>query len=89
MAYTYVSQWTSGSFGLRLPDVALEQIGLRKNDKVEISCQDNVITVRKAPFQHRTLEERLTRFYGKPLEQIGQIDEDETDWGQAEGAEEW
>lgn len=87
MAYTYVSQWRGGNFGFRLPDAVLRQIGLRKNDKVEISCQDDTITIRKAPFQHRTLEERLTSFYGKPLEEISPISQEELDWGKAQGDE--
>lgn len=87
MAYTYVSQWSGGNFGFRLPDAVLRQIGLRKNDKVEISCQDDTITIRKAPFQHRTLEERLTSFYGKPLEEISPISQEELDWGKAQGDE--
>lgn len=87
MAYTYVSQWAGGNFGFRLPDAVLMQIGLRKNDRVEISCQDDTITIRKAPFQHRTLEERLTSFYGRPLDKIQPITEQEEDWGTPQGGE--
>lgn len=40
--------------------------------------------------QHKTLEERLTAFYGKPIEEISTIPGDrEFDWGNAEGNEAW
>ncbi|MBQ9347686.1 MAG: hypothetical protein IJT94_10185 [Oscillibacter sp.] len=38
---------------------------------------------------HRTLEERLTTFYGKPLDEIEPALEKEVDWGEAEGEEDW
>ena len=38
---------------------------------------------------HKTLEERLTAFYGKPIEQIGRIPSEEMEWGKAEGSEAW
>lgn len=89
MAYTHVLKLSGHDLGFRFPETLLKAIGLRENDHVEISCQGDTITIRKAPFRHRTLEERLTSFYDKPLSQIGPIREEETDWGPAEGAEEW
>lgn len=38
--------------------------------------------------KHKTLEERLTAFYGKPLDEIERIDNEEVDWGEPKGAEE-
>ena len=35
------------------------------------------------------LEERLTAFYGKPIDQIDRIEAEELDWGKAEGSEAW
>lgn len=39
---------------------------------------------------HRKLSERLTEFYGEPIEQIDRIQSDgEIDWGEASGHEVW
>ena len=39
---------------------------------------------------HRTLEERLSAFYGKPIEQIERDETDEeVDWGSPVGEEYW
>lgn len=76
------------SQGLRIPQTVLSRMGLRENDRVEISCQDDSIIIRKAP-RHRTLEERLTAFYGKPLDEIPPTVQEEMDWGKPEGEEIW
>ena len=39
--------------------------------------------------KHKTLEERLTAFYGKPVDQIQPIPNQELDSGRAEGDEAW
>ena len=75
------------SHALRLPNPVLKSAGLAENDRVEISLQNEVITIRKAARRHRTLEERLTAFYGKPLDQISPIIQEECDWGKPEGEE--
>lgn len=38
---------------------------------------------------HRTLAERLTAFYEKPLEQIQPVRNEEYDWGKPKGREVW
>ena len=38
---------------------------------------------------HKTLEERLVSFYGKPVKGIDRIQSREVDWGGAEGGEAW
>lgn len=51
---------------------------------------DDGINIRRASaIPHRTLEERLTAFYGKPIDQIDRIEAEELDWGKAEGSEAW
>lgn len=40
------------------------------------------------PIPHKTLEERLTEFYNKPIDQIERIESEEIDWGKPEGNEE-
>ena len=73
---------------LRIPQAILNRVGLRENDRLEISCQEDSITIRKA-FPHRTLEERLISFYGKPLNEIAPVLQEEYDWGKPTGDEAW
>jgi antitoxin MazE len=50
----------------------------------------DTITIKKAvTTPHKTLEERLTAFYGKPVAEIDRIQSEEVDWGQPEGEEVW
>lgn len=84
--YANISRW-GNSQGIRIPKPILEALNLRENDRVEISCGDDAITIRKAAVPHRTLEERLTSFYGKPLDQIAPITQAEESWGRSEGTE--
>jgi len=85
--YANIARVGSGQ-RLQIPQVILNRTGLRENDRVEISCQEDSITIRKA-FRHRTLEERLTSFYGKPLEEIAPVLQEEYDWGKPTGDEAW
>lgn len=87
--YATIQKW-GNSQGLRIPKSLLDTAGLRENDRVELKLSDDGITIRKAaPFRHRTLEERLTSYYGKPVEEIGRSDGEETDWGSPQGDEVW
>lgn len=87
--YATIQRW-GNSNGLRIPKPLLEALGLGENDRVELIQHQDSITIKKAPaFHHKTLEERLTSFYGKPIEEIAQIQSAEYDWGTSEGCEEW
>jgi len=88
--YATIQKW-GNSQGLRIPKVLLDSIGIRENDRVELVQSEDIIQIRKASAaQHRSLEERLTAFYGKSIDEIGRIgDELEVDWGKPEGAEVW
>lgn len=87
--YATIQRW-GNSNGIRLPKALLDAVGLRANDRVELIQTEDAVTIKKAPAStHRTLEERLTSFYGKPLEEIQQLHEDELDWGPAQGGETW
>lgn len=87
--YATVQRWGNSS-GLRIPKPLLEALGIRENDRVELTQNADTITIKKAvTAPHKTLEERLTAFYGKPIQEIGRIQDKEIDWGKAEGAEEW
>ncbi len=85
-----IQTW-GNSQGLRIPKTVLASLRLRENDRVEIEKVGNCLQIRAAvPRQHRTLEERLTAFYGKEAEALGRIDtEPEVDWGKSEGTEAW
>lgn len=87
--YATIQKW-GNSNGLRVPKALLDAIGLRENDRVELIQNNNSIMIKKAsPAQHKTLEERLTSFYGKPADQIERIQSEEIDWGKREGGEVW
>lgn len=85
-----IIQTIGNSSILQIPKAFLEALGLRENDRVELSKTNDSITIKKAPAViHKTLEERLTSFYGKPLDEIDPLDDAELDWGKAKGAEQW
>lgn len=87
--YATIQKW-GNSNGLRVPKALLDAIGLKENDRVELIQSADAITIKKAnPAPHKTLEERLISFYGKPIEQISRLQAEETDWGKAEGSEAW
>lgn len=87
--YATIQKW-GNSQGIRVPKVLLDALGIRENDRVELLQENGAITIRKvtaAP--HKTLEERLTAFYGKSIEEIERLKDTELDWGKAEGCEVW
>lgn len=88
--YATIQRW-GNSQGIRIPKVLLEALNIRENDRVELVQTEDAITIKKVELRtHKTLEERLTEFYGKPIEEIGQIEsESEIQWGAAEGSEVW
>ena len=85
-----IQKW-GNSQGIRIPKIILDQLGFSENDKVEILAVDDSIVLKKVNKpKHITLEERLEAFYGKPVSQIGCIEQtDETDTGYAVGEEIW
>lgn len=87
--YATIQKW-GNSQGLRIPKPILEALGIRENDRVELVPSGDTLTIKKVSTgRHRTLEERLTAFYGKPIEEIERISGGEVDWGKAEGEEAW
>lgn len=67
-----------------IPAEILEALGLRENDRVELMQSGNSVWLRKASpaVPHKTLDERLTSFYGMPIEQIPRAESREIDWGE-------
>ncbi len=87
--YVTLQRW-GNSQGIRIPRALLDALGLRENDRIELTQEKDCITVRKATsMPHKTLEERLMEFYDKPLNQIERLDDKEVDWGSAQGVEKW
>jgi len=86
---TSVQKW-GNSLGIRIPKYILESTNIKENDNVDIKQRDNIIIISKPnKIPHKTLEERLTEFYKKPLDQITVIESAEIDWGKKAGEEEW
>lgn len=84
-----IRKW-GNSHGLRIPKALLDAVGLREHDRVELVQSEDSIQIRRvSSVPHRTLEERLTAFYGKPVEEIERMSAQEYDWGSAEGQEIW
>ena len=87
--YTTIQKW-GNSQGLRIPKALLDAVGLRENDRVQVIQEEDSIRIQKVTRpQHKTLEERLTAFYGKPIGEIERIENAELESGPAEGAEAW
>ena len=86
--YVNIARW-GNSQGLRIPKAILEAMNLRENDRVELTCENDTLTIRKAKAPHRTLEDRLVSFYGKPLNEIAPVSQGEQNWGKKEGSEAW
>ena len=85
-----VQKW-GNSLGIRIPKIILDAVRIGENDKVELQQNGESITIRKlASTEHRSLEERLVAFYGKPIEAIASAEPtEEYDWGKPEGDEVW
>ncbi len=86
--YATIQKW-GNSQGLRIPKALLDSLGLRENDRVELTQSGDGIHIKKAAAGHRTLEERLVAFYGKSVDEFSRFDDQEIDWGKAEGDEVW
>lgn len=79
---TTIQKW-GNSHGICIPKSLLESLCMRENDRFELIPSADRFTIKKikAP-QHRTLEERLVEFYGKPVENIASVcNGKEVDWG--------
>lgn len=88
--YATIQRW-GNSQGIRIPKALLEALNIRENDRVELMPAKDSITIKKAAVPaHKTLEERLTAFYGRPVDEIIRIENgQEVEWGKAEGREVW
>ena len=86
--YATIQKWGNGQ-GLRIPKALLDALGLRENDWVELTQVNDGIQIKRAAAEHRTLEERLTAFYGKPIDELSRLETQEIDRGNVSGDEVW
>ncbi len=87
---TTIKKW-GNSQGIRLSKPLLEQLGFVENQRVYLSVSEDSIIIKKSTKNaHKTLQERLESFYGKPIAQIETIESlDEAGRGKAMGEEIW
>ena len=81
---TTVQRW-GNSQAVRIPKPFLESLLLKENDKVEITADNDVITIRKATRKRRakiSLDERFNDYNGDHACT-------EYDWGKPVGNEVW
>lgn len=85
-----VQKW-GNSHGIRIPRIILDQSGISENDKLELCvCEEGIMLKKISNKKHRTLEKRLEEFYGKPIDEIGDIrPAKEVNTGDAAGEEIW
>ena len=61
--------------GIRIPKALLEALNIRENDRVELVQTKDSIAIKKVTVPaHKTLEERLTAYYGIPVDKITRIE---------------
>lgn len=85
---TAVLQKWGNSSGIRIPKQVLVDLNIKVNDKLSIRSVNDEIIIKKEK-KHKTLEERLTEFYKKPISKIKNLNVDEIDTGNSVGDEIW
>lgn len=85
---TAVLQKWGNSSGIRIPKQVLVDLNIKVNDKLSIRSVNDEIIITKEK-KHKTLEERLTEFYKKPISKIKKLNVDEIDTGNSVGDEIW
>ena len=84
-----IKRWGNAN-GIRIPKKILELVRLNENDQVDITVKDESILIKKKTKEYKSLSERITDFYNKPLDEIGLIDTvEEVDYGEPVGNEVW
>jgi antitoxin MazE len=85
---TAVLQKWGNSSGIRIPKQVLVDLNIKVNDKLLITSVNDEIVIKKEK-KHKTLEERLTEFYKKPISKIKKLKVEEIDTGDNVGDEIW
>lgn len=88
ISQTAIKKW-GNSQGIRLPKEIINMTGFKENEKVEISVDNGIITIKKAAKKYSNLVERLEAFYNKPIDDIFVRNTQEVDIGAPVGEEYW
>jgi len=78
---TSIQKW-GNSLAVRLPKPLMERMNIQQGTRVEISSDDESITIRPFP---RAVYDLKTMLSGVTEGNV----HDEVDWGEAEGSEPW
>ena len=85
---TKVVKW-GNSHGIRLPKAFLQNIQIFENDPVDVILENDKIIIKKINTnEHKTIKERLIKFYGKNYKKYNST-QNEIDWGKSVGKEVW
>lgn len=82
-----VRKW-GNSQAIRIPKNYLDSLGIKENEPVLLSLEDESIVIKKSR-KFNSLKERLEAFYGKTIDNIFIENTQEIDWGAPEGEEVW
>jgi antitoxin MazE len=82
-----VRKW-GNSQAIRIPKNYLDSLGIKENEPVLLSLEDESIVIKKSR-KFNSLKERLETFYGKTIDDIFIENTQEIDWGAPEGEEVW
>ncbi len=82
-----IRKW-GNSQAIRIPKNYLDSLGIKENDPVSLSLEDNSIVIKKSR-KFNSLKERLEAFYGKPIDDIFIENTQDVDCGAPAGDEVW
>lgn len=85
--YANVQKW-GNSLAIRFPKRMMDSLGIKENDEVLIIQTGDSFTISKRK-KHISLKERIETFYGKPIDEIDMVREDEISTGEPRGEEIW
>ena len=76
-----VQRW-GNSQGIRIPKPLLQNLGIKENETLSLSIEDNKLIIQKAIPQKLTMKTLFAGYKGK-------YEPSEIDWGDPQGAEIW
>ena len=85
--YANVQKW-GNSLAIRLPKRMMDSLGIKENDEVLIVQVGDSLSISKRN-KHVSLKERIEAFYGKSIDEIDMVHEEEISTGGPRGEEVW
>ena len=86
---TAIRRW-GNSQGIRLSKELMDKVNLKENDEINITIDSGKIIIEKINKpKYLNLQERLEKFYGKPIDEIYVESTQEVDVGTPKGKEIW